>query len=298
MLLWRGAVALAAAVVTFKEPDLSWLIGIHPMVLNMILIGVLLVLGLAVRQRSDQPIENKETLRGMRKRTVAATVMILLAMPLTLYIGIYYFGDRKYYFIFLLIILETMLPFFLIFEGCEPQTRELIIIAVLCAIGFASRAAFFMLPKFKPVAAMVIIAGAAFGGEVGFLVGAVTMMVSNIMFGQGPWTPWQMFAMGIIGFLAGVLFRKGLLLRNRLPLCIFGHFEVILVYGGLMNPSTVLTFYENPTWPMFLTAYIMGFPRPCGRNRDFSLVHFPPYAGKARPHQGQIRTGAMRQRII
>jgi energy-coupling factor transport system ATP-binding protein len=191
--------------------------------------------------------------------------MILLAIPITIYIGIYYFGDRKYYFISLLILLETMLPFVLIFEGRKPQARELIIISVLCALGVAGRAAFFMLPEFKPIAAMVIIAGVAFGGEAGFLVGSLTMLVSNIMFGQGPWTPWQMFAMGMIGFLAGVLFRKGFLRPNRLTLCMFGGLSALIIYGGLMNPAAVLMFYDNPTWPMFLSAYLLGFP--------FDLVH-------------------------
>lgn len=89
------------------------------------------------------------------------------------------------------------------------------LIAVLCALGVAGRAAFFMLPQFKPVMALTIISGVALGGETGFLVGAVTMLVSNILFSQGAWTPFQMFCMGIIGFLAGVLFRKGLLRRSR-----------------------------------------------------------------------------------
>ncbi|MBQ9108630.1 MAG: ECF transporter S component, partial [Oscillospiraceae bacterium] len=107
-----------------------------------------------------------------------------------------------------------MLPFFLVFEGRKPKPRELVVIAVLCAIGVAGRGAFFMLPQFKPVLALTIIAGVAFGGEAGFLVGAVTMLVSNMIFSQGPWTPWQMFSMGAIGFLSGVLFRKGLLRRT------------------------------------------------------------------------------------
>ncbi len=228
----------------------------------IVLMAALLALVLSVSRRSDRPIEAEQTPLGKRKlskRTVAAAAMILLAIPLTLYIGIFYLGDRKYYFIALLIILETMLPFFLIFEGRKPQARELVIISVLCAIGVAGRAAFFMLPQFKPVAAMVIIAGVAFGGEAGFLVGAVTMLVSNIMFGQGPWSPMQMFAMGIIGFLAGVLFKKGLLRRSRLPLSIFGGLVVIIVYGGLMNPSFVLTYNSHPNWPMFLSAYMVGF---------------------------------------
>ncbi|MCL2665845.1 MAG: ATP-binding cassette domain-containing protein, partial [Defluviitaleaceae bacterium] len=134
------------------------------------------------------------------KRTITAAAMIFLAIPATIYIGINFFNDRQFYFISMLIVLQTMLPFVLVFEGRKPRARELVIIAVLCAIGVAGRAAFFMLPQFKPVTAVVIIAGVAFGGEVGFLVGAMTAFVSNMFFGQGPWTPWQMFAFGIIGF--------------------------------------------------------------------------------------------------
>ena len=153
----------------------------------------------------------------------------------------------------------------MIFEGRKPQARELVIIAVLCAIGVAGRGAFFMLPQFKPVAAMVIISGVAFGGESGFLVGAVTMLVSNIFFGQGPLTPWQMFAMGIIGFLSGVLFRKGLLRRDRISLAVFGGFVVFIVYGGIMNPASALTFQYKVTWQAVFTALVMGVP--------FDLIH-------------------------
>jgi hypothetical protein len=84
----------------------------------------------------------------------------------------------------------------------------MVIIAVLCGIAVAGRAAFFMLPQFKPVVAIVIIAGASLGAESGFIVGALSGFVSNFIFGQGPWTPWQMFAFGMIGFIAGLLFCK------------------------------------------------------------------------------------------
>ena len=163
------------------------------------------------------------------------------------------------------IILETMLPFVMVFERRRPQARELIVIAVLCAVGVAGRAAFFMLPQFKPVTAVVIIAGVAFGGEAGFLVGAVTAFVSNMFFGQGPWTPWQMFAFGIIGFLAGVLFRKGILRRNTAALCAFGGLATFFIYGGIMNPAAVLMFQSRPTPEMFYLAYLQGIP--------FDLVH-------------------------
>ena len=98
---------------------------------------------------------------------MTATLLILLLIPLTLFVGVYYFAGRKYYFISLLILLECMLPFFLIFEGRKLQARELVLIAVLVALNVAGRAAFFMLPEFKPVVAMTILAGVAFGGETG-----------------------------------------------------------------------------------------------------------------------------------
>ena len=119
------------------------------------------------------------------------------------------------------------------------------LIAVLVALNVAGRAAFFMLPEFKPVVAMTILAGVAFGGETGFLVGAMTMLVSNMLFSQGPWTPWQMFAMGIIGWLAGVLYRKGVLRRGRLSLCIFGVIASTIIYGGIMNPASALMWSQH-----------------------------------------------------
>ena len=118
-----------------------------------------------------------------------------------------------------------------------------------------------MLPQFKPVLALTIIAGVAFGGEVGFLVGAMTMLTSNMIFGQGPWTPWQMFAMGIIGFLAGVLFKKGWLRRTRASLAVFGAFTAVIIYGGIMNPAAAMMMSsETLKWENLLACYITGLP--------------------------------------
>jgi energy-coupling factor transport system ATP-binding protein len=217
------------------------------------------------REDPPAPLRIAAADRKLSKRTLAAAVMILLAIPLTVYAGSYFFGDRKYYFISLLIILETMLPFALVFESRKPQARELVVIAVLCAIAVAGRAAFFMLPQFKPVVALVIIAGVAFGGEAGFLVGAMTGFVSNFFFVQGPWTPYQMFAFGAIGFLSGVLFRKGLLRRTPASLAVYGAFITFLVYGGIMNPASVMIYQNAPTGRMLLIAYLQGIP--------FDLVH-------------------------
>ena len=172
-----------------------------------------------------------------------------------------YLGNHHYGVTSLLVLAECMLPFFLVFEGRKPKARELVVIAVLCAIGVAGRSVFFMLPQFKPVLALVIIAGVAFGGETGFLVGAVTMLASNVLFSQGPWTPWQMFSMGIIGFLAGVLFRKGLLRRSRGSLAAFGAFAAVIIYGGIMNPASAIMYSSaNLNWQIILAYYVSGLP--------------------------------------
>ncbi|MBE7040711.1 MAG: ATP-binding cassette domain-containing protein [Ruminococcaceae bacterium] len=198
--------------------------------------------------------------RRLTKRTLASTFLILLLIPLTIYTGVFFFGSRKYYIISLLIMLETMIPFGMVFESRKPKARELIIVSVLCALSVAGRAAFFMLPEFKPIVALVIIAGVCFGGETGFLVGAMSGFVSNFFFGQGPWTPWQMFAFGIIGFLAGILFKKGFLRKTRLSLCIFGFLATLIIYGGIMNPGSVIMWQRSITAEMIFAACIAGFP--------------------------------------
>jgi len=199
------------------------------------------------------------------KRMVAAVVLVFLFMPATILFGVFCLGDRKYYFVSLLIILYAMLPFFLVFEKRRPQARELIVISVLAAIATAGRAAFFMLPQCKPVIAIVIITGVCFGAESGFLVGAVTGFVSDFFFGQGPWTPWQMFSFGIIGFLAGILFKRGILKKSRLSLCLFGWLSAFFLYGGIMDLSTVFTFTSEFSLGAVLAAYATGI--------WFNLVH-------------------------
>lgn len=202
--------------------------------------------------------------KRLSKRTLVSALMILVMIPLTIFIGIW-IGDRKYLFISLAIIIYTMIPFVMGFEGRKPQARELVILAVLAAIAVAGRAAFFMLPQFKPVIAIVIVTGVCFGAESGFLVGAVSMFASNFLLSQGPWTPWQMFAAGIIGFLAGILFKKGRLKMKKLPLCIYGFFSTFFIYGFLLDTASVLMYQSEVTLRSALPLYFSGAP--------FNLIH-------------------------
>lgn len=213
------------------------------------------------RLPSDGMIIRQMTKEGkVSRRTWFALGVMMLIVPLLLYLSVRIFHGRKYLVCSLIVIFAAMLPFFMMFEGRKPKAREIMVIAVLAAIGVAGRAAFFMVPSFKPVAAIVILTGISFGGEAGFLVGCLIMMLSNMFMGQGPWTPWQMFAFGMIGFLAGILCQKGILKARRRDLCIYGFLSVFLIYGGIMNPASALMAYGRITWSSLLAFYISGAP--------------------------------------
>lgn len=190
------------------------------------------------------------------RRGLFILLLIFVGIPAIIFMGIFLLNDRKYYVISLLIIGCAMLPFLLIFEGRKPQARELIVIAVMAAMAVAGRAAFAMVPQIKPALAIIIIAGVCLGAEAGFLTGALCGFVSNFFFGQGPWTPWQMFCFGIIGFLAGVLFAPGRLPKTRWVLCIFGGFCTFFIYGGIINIGAVMMYMPQFSWEALLGAYL------------------------------------------
>ena len=197
--------------------------------------------------------------KHMPRRTLLSAAILLLLVPAMILAGVWLLDNRRYNLVSVLVIVLTMLPFFISFEHRRPQPRELVVIASLAAIAVAGRGAFFMLPQFKPMAAIIIIAGVCFGAESGFLVGAMATFVSNFFFGQGPWTPWQMFCFGLIGFLAGIVFGKGLLPRTRAALCIYGGAAVLFLYGGIMNPCSVLLAQGTLTLPAVIASYVTGF---------------------------------------
>jgi len=197
--------------------------------------------------------------------TWLTVVMILVAVPATVLLS-WHFGDRKFYICSVLIIIYAMIPFFAGFENRKPQARELVTIAVLCAIAVVSRAVFIMLPSFKPMVGIIMIAGIAFGAKTGFLTGAISGFVSNFIFGQGPWTPWQMFAYGIAGFAAGILTAKGILKRDsRAQVTILGGLMIMLIVGPLLDTCTLFTMSSMINTSSAAAVYLAGLP--------FNAVH-------------------------
>lgn len=147
------------------------------------------------------------------------------------------------------------------FEASRPPLRQLMPTAVLAATAAAGRVLFAPIPDVKPVSAIAVIAGAALGRRSGFMVGAVAALVSNFFFGQGSWTPWQMYAWGLVGYLGGVFADRGLLERGGV-LYAWG-FLSALMYGAILNGYYVLGFVRPLTWPSVLAAYAAGFPLDC-----------------------------------
>lgn len=193
----------------------------------------------------------------MKKSHIATLLVFLIAIPLTLALGVHLPG-RWYYLTSTLVIAEILVPFFLAFEGRKPQARELVIMAVLCALAVAARVAI-PIPNFKAIYGVIMIAGIALGPEPGFLVGAVAAFVSNFFRGQGPHTPWQMLAYGACGMLMAFLFRKGKLPRKPLLMGIVGFLLVLCFAGPLLDTCNLFMMPIAMTPESILAMYGMGF---------------------------------------
>lgn len=194
----------------------------------------------------------------MKKSTAATLAVFLILIPLTLFLGLRLPG-RGYYLIGTLIVAELLIPFFLAFEGRRPQARELVVIAVLCALAVAARVVI-PIPHFKPMFAVIMLSGIAFGPEAGFLVGAVSALASNFFYGQGPYTPWQMMAYGAGGMLAGFAFGRNRLPRKPLVMGIFGFFGVLFFVGPLLDICTVFLTVPGIRPETAVPIFISGFP--------------------------------------
>ncbi|MEL7650129.1 MAG: ECF transporter S component [Sedimentibacter sp.] len=193
-------------------------------------------------------------------RTAVSAFIITVLIPVTIWFGVSFLNDRKYYFISLMIIIYVLVPFFMMFENRQPQAREIIVISVLSSAAVAGRAMFFMIPAFKPMIAIVAISGVVFGPESGFVTGALSAFASNFIFGQGPWTPWQMISLGLIGFAAGTLHKAGVLKKRKFDLCVFGCLSTYMIYGGIMNFASVAMYTSKISKSALMAAYISGIP--------------------------------------
>lgn len=206
--------------------------------------------------------ENGQSTAKTRNRTriIFEAIIIIVLIPLTLLIS-WRVSDRQYYLFSVVVMILMMLPLLIRFERRRPSARELVTLAVMTALAAASRAAFVMIPHFTPMTGIIMITGIALGAEAGFITGCMGAFVSNFVFGQGPWTPWQMFAYGLAGLLAGWLGRKGIMTPDkRLRTAIIGGLSVLCFIGPLLDTATLFLISMQVNTSSIGAVYLAGIP--------------------------------------
>lgn len=124
------------------------------------------------------------------------------------------------------------------FEWGGRDARWLALIAALAAAATAGRVLFAAIPSVKPVTVIVLVTGAILGARAGFAVGALTALLSNLVFGQGSWTPGQMALWGAAGVVGAGL---SAVCRRPVGLAVVG-FAWGWIFGWGMNLWQLATF--------------------------------------------------------
>ncbi len=210
----------------------------------------------------------------------AAEVPVLIAVPLFLGVCAFVQFDQTAL-LTLVVALAAVLIFFASFEASRPALRQVLPTVVLGALGAVGRIIFAPIADLKPVTAICIIAGAVFGRRSGFMVGALVALVSNFFFGQGLWTPWQMYTWGLIGYLSGVLADHHAF-KYVVVLCIWG-FVSSLLYGLILNGWYVVGYVHPITIPAIIAAYGAALPFDAMHGVStviFLLVLYAPWRRK------------------
>lgn len=147
--------------------------------------------------------------KAAKQRLHVAAELILIGIPIALIVGIKFLPREWYMLLSLIVLAMTIAPFFMVFESRKPKAREIVLLAMMSALVVASHLFFHVVFPIQIGSALIIISGISLGPEAGFFIGALSRLVCNFYMGQGPWTPWQMFCWGILGFLAGFAFNCG-----------------------------------------------------------------------------------------
>lgn len=143
-------------------------------------------------------------------------------------------------------------------ELSRPALRQILPVVVCAAVAAAGRVLFAAFPDVKPVTAICIIAGAALGRQSGFAVGALAALSSNFFFGQGAWTPWQMYAWGLIGYLSALLAERGLL-EPKARVLAWG-FAAAILFGLIMDGMHIVGYVRPFTWQASAAALLASLP--------------------------------------
>lgn len=192
-------------------------------------------------------------IRSKPLRTALRYALPFIGIPLAVFLGATVAGEKRHLLISLAVAVMAVVLFIAGFERRTTGARRMVIVAVMTALCIAGR----FIPFFKPVTALTIITAMYLGGESGFLVGALAAALSNFYFGQGPWTPFQMLAWGLIGLFAGYM--AGPLKKSRALLLIYGALSGA-AYSLVMDVWTVMWYGGAFQWELYLSAFVTALP--------------------------------------
>lgn len=176
-------------------------------------------------------------IKSEKLRKILRILIPFVLIPGTALGGAIFFGEESYA---VISVISAVLSVALFIAGYEREvigSRRAVLAAVMTALSVAGR----FIPFFKPVTAVTTLSGVYLGGETGFLVGALSALLSNFYFGQGPWTPFQMLGWGITGLLAGYLSEK--LKKSRILTAVFG--AVSGLFFSLVMDVWTVTWYNG-----------------------------------------------------
>ncbi len=193
------------------------------------------------------------TIKSNGLRRFLKIAIPFFAMPLLIFLGAAVFDEKRHIFVSVGIAIMAIILFISGFEKKMIGSRRLVIVAVMAALCIAGR----FIPLFKPITALTVITAIYLGGESGFLVGAVSALLSNFYFGQGPWTPFQMLAWGLIGLFAGYLTNP--LKKSKVLLLVYGTLSGV-VYSFIMDIWTVAWYGAGYDSELYLSAIVTAIP--------------------------------------
>lgn len=191
-------------------------------------------------------------------RKIFLLLLVVLSLGLILLWQIFWADSTSWYVVAVALLFLSAVPFFARFEHRAPTARELSLLAVLTALAVVSRAVFYLVPQVKPIAAVVIVTAVCLGPYAGYMTGAMAVLLSNFIFGQGIWTPFQMAALGLVGLVSGLVLNRKT--SSPFKLAITGFVLTTVLYGLVVDLSTVLMTVTQWNWQSVLAVYAAGVP--------------------------------------
>lgn len=194
----------------------------------------------------------------MLKHKIIPYLLVFLLVPAAVLLGALFLKGKQYYITAILITVLSFVPFILNLKKKKLAARELVIMASISAIAVVSRVAFFQLPQVKPMCALLIISAIIFGKEIGFALGALSMFLSNLFFGQGAFTPFQVLGMAMTVYIAAFICENKFVRKSPLIISLVGGIVCFLVYGFIVDTSSLLLMARSFSLGSIISIYSSG----------------------------------------